>query len=467
MKKIALGLSGGGFRAAFFHLGAMYALANQGKMKDVDLFVTVSGGSIAAAMYFKKLSDKKFIWRGGCCDYEMAIFDAFIDLCKISRINPINKALTSIRALSRLISDVEVGFRSAMERQYAEFCNDIDYKKNGWYLPEWRIAMSDYSKGKRIYAVYNGKSKEKDYYINGSEIKISDAVSASSAVPLVFEPLLYKDYILSDGGILDNLGAKELSSEKDRKIICIDASAPLLSIKKQSTWTAPYRSMKILMEQVRLESKNDPSIDFFSSSIDGESWRKDVANIRTDLGCFSTLECDLLFLAGYQSVTDDASLPKNLININSSKFLKLWEFMSNRKNINSSLYKKVVDHLKKFSFYNFTFSRFIGLLALYYMRATIIWSGFLFFVIAYIFMRMAMDVGYSSQIIIWCLCIFIVAISRGRCGDIKIFDVFRILLFSPLILPLMILAKLIRLIGFSLSERDSGHFIREKIIKSK
>lgn len=49
--RIALALSGGGFRAAIFHLGVIRRLEELGIMKDVDVISSVSGGSIIAAYY--------------------------------------------------------------------------------------------------------------------------------------------------------------------------------------------------------------------------------------------------------------------------------------------------------------------------------------------------------------------------------------------------------------------------------
>src|SRR6516165_8769237 len=48
-KGIALCLSGGGFRAALFHLGALRRLNELGILSKVDTIASVSGGSILAA----------------------------------------------------------------------------------------------------------------------------------------------------------------------------------------------------------------------------------------------------------------------------------------------------------------------------------------------------------------------------------------------------------------------------------
>ena len=50
-KKIGLALSGGGYRAAAYHIGALRALHKLGVLDKVDVISSVSGGSIIAACY--------------------------------------------------------------------------------------------------------------------------------------------------------------------------------------------------------------------------------------------------------------------------------------------------------------------------------------------------------------------------------------------------------------------------------
>ncbi len=57
--KLGLALSGGGFRASFFHLGVLWHLAELGILRHVEVLSTVSGGSILAALYILVL--KKYI----------------------------------------------------------------------------------------------------------------------------------------------------------------------------------------------------------------------------------------------------------------------------------------------------------------------------------------------------------------------------------------------------------------------
>lgn len=57
-KKLGLSLSGGGYRAAAFHLGTLRKLHDMGILEQVDVMSTISGGSITGAYYC--LNNKDF-----------------------------------------------------------------------------------------------------------------------------------------------------------------------------------------------------------------------------------------------------------------------------------------------------------------------------------------------------------------------------------------------------------------------
>lgn len=52
--KVGLALSGGGFRASFFHIGVLAHLAEMGMLRHVEVLSCVSGGSIVGAHYYLK-----------------------------------------------------------------------------------------------------------------------------------------------------------------------------------------------------------------------------------------------------------------------------------------------------------------------------------------------------------------------------------------------------------------------------
>ena len=55
--ELGLALSGGGFRAAFFHLGVLARMAELGLLRQVEVISTVSGGSIIGALYYLHVKD--------------------------------------------------------------------------------------------------------------------------------------------------------------------------------------------------------------------------------------------------------------------------------------------------------------------------------------------------------------------------------------------------------------------------
>ena len=61
-QRLGLGLSGGGFRASFYHIGVLAKMAELGMLKHVESISTVSGGSIVGAAYYllvKELLERK------------------------------------------------------------------------------------------------------------------------------------------------------------------------------------------------------------------------------------------------------------------------------------------------------------------------------------------------------------------------------------------------------------------------
>ena len=56
--KVGLALSGGGHRAALYHLGVLARLADVGALRDVEVISTVSGGSIVGALYYLALKQR-------------------------------------------------------------------------------------------------------------------------------------------------------------------------------------------------------------------------------------------------------------------------------------------------------------------------------------------------------------------------------------------------------------------------
>ena len=118
--KLGLALSGGGHRAAFFHVGVLAKLAELGLLRPIQVISTVSGGSIVGALYYlhvKNLLESK-------SDAEITDAD-YVEL---------------------------VG---AVEQEYREAAAS-NVRGSGWanLLENFRMALPTYSRTDRVGALY-------------------------------------------------------------------------------------------------------------------------------------------------------------------------------------------------------------------------------------------------------------------------------------------------------------------------
>ncbi|MBI4640380.1 MAG: patatin-like phospholipase family protein [Candidatus Tectomicrobia bacterium] len=119
--KLGLALSGGGFRASFFHIGVLAQMAMQGLLRHVEVISTVSGGSIIGALYYlhvKRLLESKV-------DEEITDQD-----------------------YQRLVEQIEVDFFAAVQRNF-RMSTFADWRAN------LQMRRSDYSRSDRIAELYN------------------------------------------------------------------------------------------------------------------------------------------------------------------------------------------------------------------------------------------------------------------------------------------------------------------------
>ncbi len=79
MERYMLALSGGGFRAALFHIGTLAALAERGVLHRVECLSTVSGGSIIGACYYLKV---KRLLEGHHPGFPRPTEEAYLELVK-------------------------------------------------------------------------------------------------------------------------------------------------------------------------------------------------------------------------------------------------------------------------------------------------------------------------------------------------------------------------------------------------
>jgi len=153
-QRLGLALSGGGFRASFYHIGVLAKMAELGMLKHVESISTVSGGSIVGAAYYlllKNLLESR-------ADHEIADQDYV-----------------------KLIERLETHFLSAVQRnlRMLTFANP---------LKNMRMALPNYSRSDTIGEIYEMHIYEPLLDVGERRIRMSDLLIAPKGTKGRFHP---------------------------------------------------------------------------------------------------------------------------------------------------------------------------------------------------------------------------------------------------------------------------------------
>jgi predicted acylesterase/phospholipase RssA len=223
----ALALSGGGMRAAFYHLGVLAYLALANELKSLKLIVSVSGGSILSGHFLMN-------WPRASSD--LSGFESVAqEFIKFSATNIRNCVLVPwlwSRPLLFTWFRWQFGRTRRLVDQYEKHYGQIrfdDFLEIPG-LPQAAIAANDSRRQERVVFTnseilrynFGGALLSK---IQGRGTKLALAVAASSCFPPVFDRMrvTYNDFglnygefqdalYLNDGGVTGNLGIEVLCS---------------------------------------------------------------------------------------------------------------------------------------------------------------------------------------------------------------------------------------------------------------
>lgn len=280
--KIGLALSGGGFRAALFHVGVLARLAELDALRGIEVISCVSGGSIVAAHYYlevRKLLQEK-------TDEEITRDDYIAIVQRIER-DLLAGVQRNIRW--RVAADVVTLFRVMFDRDYSrtaragelyeqEIYSRVDDDKvrvlrdlkitprgapahfhprrHNWRrrakVPmlilnatclntghNWQFTTTwmgeppsgiprEVDSNERLRRLYHEQAPPPH-----DAITLGKAVAASACVPFVFEPVTLTGLFpnrtirLVDGGVHDNQGVGGLLDERCKVILVSDASGQM------------------------------------------------------------------------------------------------------------------------------------------------------------------------------------------------------------------------------------------------
>ena len=308
-KKIGLALSGGGYRAAIYHIGTLRKLNAMGVLKNIDVISSISGGSITNAFYAIHYDNFK--------EFEKMFNDALsvnilmlIIKAHFLRITLITIFLLGILILSFNVTGIYlllmfvflftiIYFFQFKILDFSSFVSDAydkiffkglkvkDLKCNHNVL----INATNMDTG-RLFSFSNIKMGDSKYtnekgvhFKNHGDFKLSKAVMASSAYPLLFNPICinkteFIDYencddilpALTDGGVYDNQGSaklfEEMSSYRCDIVIASDGGKVLEDFSK-----IPTNSITLLVRTIFLMGTR---IDRLSDSINLYGKRKSI-----------------------------------------------------------------------------------------------------------------------------------------------------------------------------------------------
>ncbi|MGE8186025.1 patatin-like phospholipase family protein [Pseudomonas sp. NPDC086278] len=307
VKRIGLAMSGGGFRAAAFHLGVMRALQTSGLLDKLDLLTCVSGGSIAGATVALNWGSAN----------KLDLLDNYLRTRSV--------------AVSSFIAGSLDPFESRLEKLADSYDKDLFLKKKLAALangPRVYLNSTNLSTGNAFFFVAGGgkDSEMGDHdlgFVPAPDFPICRAVAASSAFPPVFPPLRLDsdtygpaagvEYVtLTDGGVYDNLGVNPLLRDRNALdyVIVSDGGKPFANNSRptESGAIVLKAGLDIMMEQIRglefdrlqyrfLAGKGPKPMWFSIDSKVGEARQGDAAfasAIATNLSRLSAEEMDVL-----------------------------------------------------------------------------------------------------------------------------------------------------------------------------
>jgi NTE family protein len=335
----ALCLSGGGYRAALFHLGALRRLNELGILSQIDTFTSVSGGSIVAAQLATFLAQQETPPEP---ESPIEGFDAGVahpmrafaakDIrtgAALARLHPRNWLTPGAQsdALAAAYAQGPAPGKVADlpgKPRFVFLASDMRFRDQ-WVFDTGLRRVGSSSAG----------------YGPLGDWSLAHAVAASSCVPGAFgivrakqDPAtltggsyqeadrddLVREFDLSDGGLFDNLGLEPVW--RDHRIVLVSDAAPTFKPKPRVGWVwSALRHAVILFEQATEVRKRWLVSAYIRRDLTGAYWgiasrpasyelagargysdeliRDSIAPIRIDLDVFSPGEIGVLENHGY------------------------------------------------------------------------------------------------------------------------------------------------------------------------
>ena len=287
--KVGLALSGGGFRASFYHLGVLARLAELNVLRHVDVLSCVSGGSIVGACYWLALRNRMLrpgsLTHQDYVDLVQEVMDRFLVGVEGNLRGAVQPS--KFQVFKRLVLNSEKGaldpeqtasaldelfYQPLMKGAPGRCMHDLpftpsDYNAAATNTPEFHPGRHNWLRANKVPALvlnattvntghawqftptWMGESPwavheaadsiprlEWSWYNTGVgwKMDVARAVAASACVPGIFAPLSIADAYekvkvqLVDGGVHDNQGTVSLLAMDCNVLLVSDACGQLL-----------------------------------------------------------------------------------------------------------------------------------------------------------------------------------------------------------------------------------------------
>jgi predicted acylesterase/phospholipase RssA len=334
----ALVLSGGGFRATLYHLGVIEYLSRAGHLADISHVVGVSGGSLAAAhLVLRHVS----YCSGPDTDAFKAAKAELVSLTAADvrgqilrrlpyfwagRVLPRRWRPSSTLYLSQLYD--RILFHGALVGSLPARPHLAIVATN---LTEGGLTVFSQD-GVRTYSQRSKSASHQDIGLT----RLSVATAASSAVPVIFPPLLLTEdevgapdtryrQVMSDGGVTDNLGLSTtqlILGDSTVQVLCSDAGRSLIPPGEETygLLRIAFRASDLMQHRIRdmelsrargLQNVTMVSISQHVDHPDGaaRAVQEQLEYLRTDLDAFSEAERRELVRHGYCCMAQAAADP--------------------------------------------------------------------------------------------------------------------------------------------------------------
>lgn len=205
--RIGLCLSGGGYRAAAFHLGTMSYLDRCRLLGNLEALSTVSGGTIVGAKFIQSLIDRQPFARFFQDFYAFLRGKSLLERCfeKLGRPSPLvpSRRINAVAALAEAYQEALFNRPDGSPLLLREVVHaDIPVKEVCFNATEFRSGLPF-----RFRRSTNGDAIQGNRLLNipttdCEGVRVADIVAASSCFPAGFEPIAFPDDLAWPGGIV-------------------------------------------------------------------------------------------------------------------------------------------------------------------------------------------------------------------------------------------------------------------------